>query len=235
MSRRIVLVQHGKERPDNCVSVHLAAHGYRSDIRRPCNGDPLPGPDEDVAGCVVFGGLYNVYDTDLHPFLRDEYRFIGRCLDAGIPLLGICQGAQMIAWHLGAHVGPPKSNVHEFGYYELTPTGEAGDFLPSSIHVVQSHWHGFDLPAGATKLAASALFPNQAFRIGDRVFGFQFHAEVTPEGFRGMQERGGARYGLSGVQPRAEQDRLMALHDGAQGVWFNGFLQKLFPANPRNG
>ena len=144
-------------------------------------------------------------------------------------MLGICQGAQMIAWHLGAHVGPPESNVHEFGYYELTPTAEAGDFLPSPIHVVQSHWHGFDLPAGATRLAASALFPNQAFRIGDKVFGFQFHAEVTPEGFRAMQERGSARYGLPGVQPRAEQDRLMALHDRAQGDWFNGFLSRLFP------
>ncbi len=229
MTGSIVLVQHSDERSDNRVSAHLAAHGYRADIRRPCNSDPLPGRDDDVAGCVVFGGLYNVYDTELHPFLQDEYRFIGRCLDADIPLLGICQGAQMIAWHLGAHVGPPESNLHEFGYYELKPTPEAGDFLPSPIHVVQSHWHGFDLPPGAIRLAASDRFPNQAFRVGNQVFGLQFHPEVTPEGFRGMQERGGARYGLPGVQPRAEQDRLMQLHDATQAAWFEGFLTKLFP------
>jgi hypothetical protein len=44
-------------------------------------------------------------------------------------------------------------------------------------------WHGdtFDLPKGALLLASSALYPNQAFRYGDRVYALQFHIEVTPE------------------------------------------------------
>jgi len=224
-----ILIQHGDERDDNRVAVHLHAHGYDVLSVRPDRGDALPGREEAIAGCVVYGGLYNAYDVEAHPFLRDEYAFIGRCLDDDIPLLGICLGAQMIAWHLGAHVGPPESGLHEFGYYEIRPTAEAAGFLDRPLHVTQSHWHGFDLPAGATRLASSASFTNQAFSVGDRVFGLQFHPEMTPDAFRAMQARSGARYGLPGVQPIEEQSRLMAEHDAAQALWFNGFLTKLFP------
>lgn len=226
---RVILIEHGEERSDNRVHVHLGANGYRLDVRRPYRGDPLPAAGDDIAGAVVFGGLYNAYDTGPHPFLREEYAFIDRVLAADVPLLGICQGAQMIALHHGARVGPPETSVHEFGYYEITPTPAGADFLPRPLHVAQSHWHTFELASGATLLASSALYPHQAFRIGARVFGLQFHAEVTPAGFRAMQERSAQRYGLPGVQGRDEQNRLMALHDDAQADWFNGFLSKLFP------
>lgn len=229
MPNRVILVRHGDEPSDDRVYSYLARSGYDADIRKPFKGESLDLGAESIAGVVVYGGPYAAYDTAACPFLNDEYSLIRRALDADVPMLGICQGAQMIAWHLGADVGPPESKVHEFGYYELRPTPDAGDFLPGPLHVAQSHWHGFELPRGATHLASSELYPNQAFRIGDRVFGFQFHAEVTSEGFRRMQARGGGRYGLPGVQPREEQDRLMALHDAAQAAWFNGFLEKLFP------
>ena len=227
--RKAVLVQHGEERADNRVDAHFRSHGYDVDIRRPCNGDALPRADEPIAACVVFGGLYNAFDVDLHPFLRDEYALIGRCLQENIPLLGICLGAQMIAWHLGAEVGPPKDEVHEFGYYELFPTPEAEGLIPTALHVVQSHWHGFGMPEGAVRLASSALYPNQAFRLGQKAYGFQFHAEVTGEGFGDMQARSARRYGLPGVQTVDEQNRLRALHDESQAAWFEGFLAKLFP------
>lgn len=225
---RVILVQHGVDRDDNRVAAHLSRSGYEVDIRRPFQGDVLP--ENDIAGAVIFGGMYNAYDTAEHEFLRREYAFIDRCLKADIPLLGICQGAQMIAHHHGAHVGPPSTNVHEFGWYQLTPTAEAGDFMPEPIHVLQSHWHGFDLPSGAVRLASSALYPNQAFRMGDRVYGFQFHAEVTGDGFREMQERGAHRYALPGVQSRADQDTALAIHGDAQEKWFAGFLRGFFPA-----
>lgn len=229
MTKTAILIQHGDERPDNRVAVHLRSRGYHVRVCRPDRGDALPDAHEPVAAAVVYGGLYNAYDVELHPFLRDEYAFIGRCIDADVPLLGICLGAQMIAWHLGAHVGPPEHGMHEFGYYEIVPTGQAGDFLAGPLHVTQSHWHGFDLPAGATRLASSASFPNQAFRVGDSIYGLQFHPEMTPEGFRAMQQGSAGRYGLPGVQPVEEQTRLMHEHDAAQAAWFNGFLARLFP------
>lgn len=229
LAPRIILVQHSDERPDNRVLRYLEKHGYAADIRQPYRGQSLPSPHEQIGGAVVFGRLYNAFDVKEHAFLREEYDFIDRCLETRVPLLGICLGAQMIAWTLGANVGPPATNMHEFGYYEIRPTPDAGDFLHAPLHVVQSHWHAFDLPAKAVLLASSELFPNQAFRIGSSVFGVQFHPEVTPAGFRGMQDRGAHRYTLPGVQTRDEQNRLMRLHDQAQAEWFGGFLSKLFP------
>ena len=228
MTNRIVLIRHEAEPVEDRVSAYLSAQGYDIRFYRPFRGEALP-MDENIAGCVIFGGLYNVYDTSDHPFLLREYAFIQKCLDEDVPMLGICQGAQMIAWHLGAEVGPTADGLHEFGYYELQPTAEAGDFLPGPMHVLQSHWHGFDVPAGAVKLASSEGFPNQAFRIGDKVYGFQFHAEVPESHFRRMQDNGQSRYGLPGVQARAEQDRLRALHDADQAAWFENFLRTLFP------
>ena len=145
-----------------------------------------------------------------------------------VPLLGICQGAQQIARVMGAEVGPPASGLHEFGYYPVSPTPEGQDLLPDTLYMTQAHFHTFAIPEGAVHLATSPLYPNQAFRIGDRTYGFQFHPECTIEGFRRWQSTPWAAYGKPGAQTKAEQDRLMAEHDAAQAEWFYGFLARLF-------
>ena len=97
------------------------------------------------------------------------------------------------------------------------------------------------LPAGVTVLrtvvaplvASSALFAHQAFQYGATTFGFQFHAEVTPAGFRRWQQSDWAYYGKPGAQTRAQQDAAMARHDPAQHQWFMGFLDRLFGATVR--
>lgn len=226
--RKVVLVRHGDDPPDDRVSVFLHGNGFQPVWRRPYAGQPLEPLDDDVAGSVVYGGKYAVYETKTYPFLLDEARWIEACMRKGVPLLGICQGGQQIAHVMGAHVGPPASGAHEFGYYELRPTEAGRDVLPAPIHVAQSHFHTFDIPAGAVHLAESDLFPNQAFRAGDTTFAFQFHPEVTIEGFRRWQASPWAYFGKPGAQSRAEQDRLMVLHDAAQAAWFYGFLDRLF-------
>jgi GMP synthase (glutamine-hydrolysing) len=228
MTNRIILIEHGDGPQDDRVFAYLNRNGYDPVVCKPFSGEAID-LDMPLAGAVIYGGKYNVYDTTLHPFLLDEYRFIGHCLARDIPLLGICQGAQQIAWHLGAEVGPDEKGLTEFGYYTLHPSDAAADFLDAPIHVAQAHYHTFALPPGALHLASSDHFPNQAFRIGDRIYGFQFHAEVTPAGFRRWQETLTANYGRPGAQTRDEQDELMRLHDEAQAQWFESFLRKLFP------
>ena len=227
--KRLVLVRHGDDPPDDRVALFAAARGLVADFRRPFEGETLPPLDEAVAGVVVYGGKYEVYDTERHTFLAGEHRYIEQCLDRDVPLLGICQGAQSIAHVLGARVGPPAHGMSEFGFYEVTPT-EAGraDFLREPLHMTQSHFHEFDTPAGADNLASTDAFPNQAFRVTPRAYGVQFHPEVTAEGFRRWQDAPWARYSLPGAQTREEQTRLLELHDAAQGVWFDDFLTKLF-------
>jgi GMP synthase (glutamine-hydrolysing) len=228
MKKRVILVRHGDDPPDDRVYTFLATNGFEPVLKKPFAGETLDAPDETVAGAVVFGGKYAVYETGEYPFLKDEYRFIDQCMKRDVPLLGICQGAQQIAHHLGAKVGPVEGDWSEFGYYRIDPAEGAADFLPEPMHVSQSHWHAFGIPEGAQRLAGSELFANQAFRHGYKTYALQFHPEVTIEGFRRWQDAIWAPYGKPGTQTRGEQDALMHVHDGPQAAWFYGFLGRLF-------
>lgn len=228
MSRKLVLVRHGDDPPDDRVVSFAVQAGFDPVILRPFKGDRLPDPQGEVAGSVIYGGPFNVFDEDKHPFLHEEADWIRSCMARGIPLLGICQGAQQIARVMGAKVGPPPSGLHEFGYYPISPTPEGRDFLPETIAMTQAHFHTFAIPEGAVHLATSPLYPNQAFRIGDKVYGLQFHPECTIEGFRRWQAAPWAAYGKPGAQSREEQDALMLEADSRQAAWFYGFLTRLF-------
>jgi GMP synthase (glutamine-hydrolysing) len=228
MTKRVVLVRHGDDPPDDRVYTFLVRNGFEPVLKKPFAGELLGEPDGSLAGTVIYGGKYSVFERATHPFLDEEYRWIEACLKADVPMLGICQGAQQIAFHLGAPVGPVDGDLNEFGYYEVTPEPGAAKFMPKPLFLTQSHWHMFGIPAGAEKLASSALFANQAFRYGPKVYGLQFHPEVTIEGFRRWQDVPWARYGRPGAQTRSEQDALMYRHDSTQAEWFYGFLGRLF-------
>lgn len=233
--KRVILVRHGDDPPDDRAFTFFHRNGFEPIVRRPFRGERVDDPVETLAGVVVHGGPFNAFDTELHPFLKDEYRLIDSCLARGVPLLGICQGAQMIALHLGAEVGPKPDLVAEFGYYEIKPSEEAPGFMDAPLLACQSHFHTFGIPAGATRLAGSDLFPNQAFRFGDLAYALQFHAEVTVEGFRRWQDSHASLYGKPGVQTREEQDALMLQADTMQAAWFYAFMQGLFGRRPEAG
>ena len=227
-ARKLVLVRHGDDPPDDRVVSFAVTQGFDPVIVRPFKGEALPEADDSVAGSVIYGGPFNVFEEDRHPFLHAEAEWIRTCMAGKVPLLGICQGAQQIARVMGAEVGPPASGLHEFGYYPVSPTPEGQDLLPDTLYMTQAHFHTFAIPEGAVHIATSPLYPNQAFRIGDRTYGFQFHPECTIEGFRRWQSTPWAAYGKPGAQSREEQDALMLEHDARQAEWFYAFLAKLF-------
>lgn len=228
MTGRIVLIRHGDEPEDDRVVGYFRAQGWEPEIRKPFKGEQLGEVDSSVAASVVFGGPFSVFEEAKHPFLHDENRWIEQCIKREVPLLGICQGAQSMARVLGAKVGPKEGEPQEFGYYEITPTDAGRAIFPDSLHVCEAHYHEFQIPAGAERLAESRLFANQAFRYGESGYGFQFHAEVTVAGFRRWQRSEWAGFGRPGAQPRAEQDELMTQHDARQHAWFMDFLDRFF-------
>ena len=228
MSGRVVLVRHGDDPEDDRAATFFRARGAEPETVRPFRGDVLGDVDSGVVASVVYGGPFNAFDGDKHPFLYDEARWIEQCMERNVPLLGICQGAQQIAHTLGAKVEPGPEGFREFGYYELTATAAGLAYFPERLVVCEAHSWGFDVPQGAELLASSQLFPHQAFKYGAATFAFLFHAEVTIEGFRRWQAMPWAGYGRPGVQTREEQERLMAAHDQAQHDWFMGFLDRLF-------
>lgn len=140
-------------------------------------GDALPSVS-DVDFLVVMGGPMSVNDEVAYPWLIEEKAFIRSYLQNGKPLLGICLGAQMIASALGAKVY--ANPVKEIGWFQIFGKGEGDDFRVSE-EVTVFHWHGetFELPPGARLLASSADCKHQAFQIGRRVIGLQFHLETT--------------------------------------------------------
>ena len=230
MDKRLLCLRHGDGPMDDRITTWCGANQVRCDARRPWQGQDLGEITEDLVGVVVYGGNYNAYDTAKHPFLNHEYRIIDAAMTKGIPLLGICQGAQMIAHHMGAWAGAPNHGNHEFGWYEVIPTQDAGAFLATPTHFVQAHFHTFDIPNGAKHLARSLLFENQAFSVGDTVVGVQFHPEQTVTGFQRWQDRADdwGRWSEPGVQDRETQNRLMIEHDAAQGAWMRQFLDRFF-------
>jgi GMP synthase (glutamine-hydrolysing) len=134
----------------------------------------------DFAAVVPLGSNYSAWKEDEHPFLRDERRLLEAALDADVPVLGICLGAQLLARAAGADVYAGKEA--EIGWLRVAPTSEAREDplfagAADTAGVFQYHMDTFDLPRGAVRLATSAAFENQAFRLG-RAWGVQFHPEV---------------------------------------------------------
>ncbi|MEO1192807.1 MAG: glutamine amidotransferase [Pseudomonadota bacterium] len=228
---RYVLIEHDRSPGDDTASQLLSARGAELIWKRPFEGDSLE-PLEELRpdGVIVHGGFQCADETERFPYIAAEGRYVRDCIEAGVPLLGICLGAQMIAYQLGARVGPPAEECHEFGFYEIMPTEAGRGFLPQPLVVPQIHFHTFDLPDGAELLASSPAYANQAFRYGDRVYGFQFHPEETLTTFVRRQNAPHAAFGKPGAQTRAEQDRLGTLHHAHWSAWFTGFLNGFFPA-----
>jgi GMP synthase (glutamine-hydrolysing) len=136
----------------------------------------------DVLGLVLLGGPMGVHEEERYPFLKWEKTILRTALKQEIPILGVCLGAQLIAAAAGAEVY--QGNFKEIGWYpvSVTPEGQVDSilgYLPEKPTVFQWHGDGFGLPRGALRLASSAHYDNQAFRIGKNVYGLQFHLEVT--------------------------------------------------------
>lgn len=135
---------------------------------------------------VVMGGPIGVYETADYPFLTDEITCISRRLNSGRPVLGICLGAQLMAAALGARVFP-GGNGKEIGWGHISSPLDSAPptwFRPLLAPGLQIlHWHGdtFELPAGATRLARTERYENQAFTWNDNALGLQFHPEVTAQ------------------------------------------------------
>jgi GMP synthase (glutamine-hydrolysing) len=126
----------------------------------------------------------NVDDVEKYPALTEEVRWLRQAVDSGLPVLGVCLGAQLLAKALGS---PVYANpVKEIGWYEidfLTPALTDPLFEDVGPQTTVFQWHGdtFDLPTGAVQLARSPQCENQAFRFGETAYGLQFHLEVTAE------------------------------------------------------
>jgi GMP synthase-like glutamine amidotransferase len=151
-------------------------------VRRVHAGDPVPASPDRLDGLVVMGGPMSAASDDGFATRRAELELIGAAVEAQIPTLGVCLGAQLLALAAGGEVVAGSAGA-EVGWAPIRISDDAGSDplfagLPPSLRVL--HWHRdtYELPAGAVRLASSDRYPQQAFRVGDDAWGLQFHVEV---------------------------------------------------------
>ena len=182
------------------IQAWLSRQAARVTYTRMFQGDPVPEPGarDDTDLLIVMGGPMGVNEEHLHPWLVAEKRAILGAVESGRCVLGICLGAQLIAAALGARVY--RNAEKEIGWHEVRRTGTtASGVSPSTLAAaipngtVPFHWHSdtFDPPRGAECFLSSEACGNQAFHIGDRVLGLQFHLETTAQSARALMENCG--------------------------------------------
>ncbi len=177
---RLHYLQHVPFEAPGAILEWALARNFDIDATRLHEGESLPA-HADYDALVIMGGPMNVYEFDAHPWLREEQVFIREAIAAGRHVLGICLGAQLIACASGARV--TRNPEPEIGWFPVRETADCArspyaGFLGGSLDVL--HWHGDTcaLPPGATHLATSAACAQQAYCIGPRVLGLQFHLEL---------------------------------------------------------
>lgn len=199
-------------------------------------GASVPVRVDDVSGLVFMGAAVGVNDP--LPWVEDELEAIRRAYAAGVPMMGVCFGGQLISKALGGKV--TRGEGMEIGWYpifRITQAGQADwlDGLP--IEFEAFHWHAdtFSMPPGSTPLLMSECYQNQGFVLGDHL-GMQFHLEMTEEMVRAWIDRYGGDLKLDSccIQSASEMsidlagriERLHQISDIIYGQWLKRVLAR---------
>jgi GMP synthase (glutamine-hydrolysing) len=225
---RVLSVTHGATVPGGVFDEAVEASGHRLERWQvPDGGAPDAASSYDAV--MVFGGSMHPDQDDAFRWLAHEEEFLKDVLAEGVPVFGVCLGAQMLARAAGAAVRP--ASVPEIGWLEigLTAEGVADPVLgrlPTTATVFEWHHYTFDLPPGGTELARSSSC-TQAFRLAELpAWGIQFHAEVTLPMLASWTEEDPDELPMPAAELRAESERIMG-RSNAQGRWLaDAFLRE---------
>jgi GMP synthase-like glutamine amidotransferase len=168
----------------------LTEAGLELTVVRPHLDDPLPATLDGHAALIVLGGDQSAYPNAAGdpgaPWFPAVEGLLRKAVRHHVPTLGVCLGGQLLATAHGGLVerstSGPEIGPGLVGRRDAADGDPLFKYVPLLPDVVQ--WHSdeiTELPIGAVLLAASSRYPHQAFRLGDRAWGLQFHIECDAE------------------------------------------------------
>jgi GMP synthase-like glutamine amidotransferase len=213
MTPKVLVVTNSSQSGPRRLGDWLAEAGLEVDER--IGEEGLPGELDGYDGLVLLGGGLMPDADDEAPWLPTERALTASALEREVPTLGICLGGQVIAKVAGGEVraeyGTPESGAV---LIETTPEGREDavlGVLGDGAHMIENHVDQItQLPPSAVHLAASDDVANQAFRVGPRMWGLQFHPEVGAERVAQWDE---SALGRKGFDKAALAEAAMAVND----------------------
>jgi GMP synthase-like glutamine amidotransferase len=189
---RVVVIRHHEEDSAGFIGDAFEALGAQVSTHLFPQDGPLPAlagqtGEGGLAHIVMLGSTSSVYDAgEARTWIDEDLAWLRRADAAGVPVLGICFGAQLLAAAFGGAVEPASSE--EIGWVTIDSV-DPGLIPPGPW--LEYHHDRCVPPPQATVLARNALGV-QAFRVGGHL-AVQFHPEVDGEQFKLWLEAGGRR------------------------------------------
>jgi GMP synthase-like glutamine amidotransferase len=224
---RLLVVQNDAEDDARRLGDWLTEAGAELHVIRAYAGEPLPADLTGYAGLVVMGGAQPAYDVDgqpASPWFPELRALLRAAVAKRVATLGVCLGGQLLADALGGRVEPSRSGpeigaslIAKRDMAELDPLFATVPFTPDVYQ-----WHVDEittLPPGSILLASSPRIPHQAFRLGDRAWGLQFHIECDQPMLAGWAAGDGGTLAKAGLDAEAVLSRCAAVEADIEEVW----------------
>ena len=203
---RILLIQSRRDKTvaDHEVACFAQHTGLRADQMTQwnlVNGAPR-WEDVQAHDAILIGGSgeFLLSDGDLAKEVEDLGVMIRKAKEQGMPVLGICFGAQILTQALGGEV---KRGVQETGCFEMTkePLAQQCPLLserPETFHVQLAHKDHLLLPEGAYNLASTELAEVQLYTFEDApVYAMLYHSELDHKAMEWRMRHYAKQYGFT--------------------------------------
>jgi GMP synthase (glutamine-hydrolysing) len=222
---RLLTVVPSDTDPPTRLGEWLRDAGLELDERRVSAGDALPADLAGFDGLLVLGGPQSSLDSaEVSPELVGVRALLAQAIADDVPTLAVCLGAQLLAQVGGGStrvgIDGPEVGATLVAKRDAAYADPLFGPLPLSPDVLEWHHDEIDrLPAGATLLASNPVYPNQAYRVGRRVYGLQFHIEPDEALIRQWAEHDPVGVAASGSDVATICARAAAVLDDLAEVW----------------
>ena len=222
---RLLVVVPSDTDPPTRLGDWLREAGLELDVRRLSTGEPLPADLTGFDGLLVLGGPQSSLDpAEVSPELVGVRALLAQAVAADVPTLAVCLGAQLLAQVGGGSTrvgaGGPEVGAALVAKRDAADADPLFGPLPLSPDVLEWHHDEIDrLPPGATLLASNPRYDNQAYRVGQHVYGLQFHIETDEALVRRWAESDAVGVAASGYDVETVCARAAAVHPDLAEVW----------------